>query len=362
MPTTDYTNGYNLAKVTTALLGRLGWKQPTQTEFAIIDAPNLASTSGRYFNDGSFHPLVTIPNIKATCDDENISDVNFNAQLVTMQKSIIMQALTAVFNRPELIEQTLLFERGLTNDQQIANGGNFVGIRFKLAPTNIAMQILSLSLYFNAAKTFNLYLFHDTKKAQLQTIPVTTVADDAVIVELDNLFLNNLIGPYKSGFFYLGYFQNDIVPAIAYYEQKARYARANGFDYDFFQAPGSAGVFDHVNVGITSQNYGMNAEIKTFHDHTASIIRNAHLFDDVVGLQMAYHVVKQVIYAVRSNRSERILKDALDKYGIIYEIEGAAPVPDVPKSTGLKQRIDQALKSLNQSFFPAVEPQSVSLC
>jgi len=62
----EFTNGYNPDVVLPVLLKRIGWKQPTIAEYAVVDTNNQIYKSGRYYNDGSFHPLVTIQNIKNT--------------------------------------------------------------------------------------------------------------------------------------------------------------------------------------------------------------------------------------------------------------------------------------------------------
>src|SRR5207237_337633 len=106
----SYTNGYNLQKVIAALFARLGWKQPEKAGSPAIDVVNAQSNSGRYFNDGSFHALVTIENIKACMEEAGATDLNLNSYLNTLQQSIILRALNAVFDGPERIEEVKLFE------------------------------------------------------------------------------------------------------------------------------------------------------------------------------------------------------------------------------------------------------------
>lgn len=359
----QYTNGFSADKVMNALVGRLGWKQPdysTNGTAPALNASNLESRSSRYFNDGSFHPLVTIDNIKETIEQPDIADDAFNNLIQDLQKSIIMQSLTAVFNKPELIDNTMLFERSLNNDQLITLGDQFVGIRFKLAPGNIAAQINSISLYFNEAVSFNLYLYHDTKKDPLWSQLVTASANDyTIITPTDELILNNK-DTFKSGYFYLGYFTDELGSAKPYYEQYCR-SKTLAFGFDFMQAEKTGADFNRKSIPLTGYNFGLNAEIITFKDHTDKIIRNAHLFDNIQGLQMAYHTAKQMLFCTRSNRNERILKEAYDKLGLQYELEGSVPVPEVPKSTGLQKRIDQELMRLTETFFPKAKAQTVSL-
>lgn len=351
---TDYTNGYHYDKVMSVMLGRLGWSDTT------LSPANQMTKSGRYFDGNSFHPLVSIKNLKATIETVNISTGELDTFLQRLQRESIMTCLSGVFNKPELIEQKLLFDRGVNNDQDISNAGNFVGVRIKLAPgKDIAAEITSLALYFNEAKTFTLYLYHDTKKQPIWTQEVTTVANDQTIITLTTaIYLNIRINSYKSGYFYFGYYQDDLGTAKAIDEQSCS-VTGNCFAADFFQSKKTGDDFDRKKISLTSYTFGINFEISVFRDHTDSIIRNAHLFDDAIGNQMAYMCLKQMLYAIRSNTEERQVKEMLDKYGgsLIYEVEGAAAIPDVPKTTGLKQKIDQALKSLHKSFFP--EPKAM---
>lgn len=359
-----YTNGFHLAKVMSAMTGRLGWKQPTQSPYAIVDTGNQASASGRYFNDGSFHPIVTIKNIKDTCEDPAISNSDFNALLTQMQKSAIMQCLSAVFDKAELIEQKTLFDRCLNYDLLIPNGSNFVGIRFRVPDPRFTVQINSLGLYFNEAATFTLYLYHDSKKDPIWQQSVTTVADDqTIITPTTELLLNTAINDYKTGSFYLGYYQDDLAGAQAIDEQVHEFADTKCFGFDYFQSVKTGTDFNRKQISITAYTYGINAEVSCFRDHTVAIIRNAPLFDEAVGLQMAYMVCKQVIYAAsRSNLNERALKEQMDKFGLQYELDGSVPISDVPVSSGLQKRINNILARVRQSFFPRYKSQVVDLC
>lgn len=355
-----YTNGFNTDKVIDALVGRLGWKQPTKQGSPVLNSTNTQSNSGRYFNDGSFHPLATIENLKATIEDSEIADDSFNNYIEDLQNSIVMQCLTAVFNKPELIEQTRLFERSMNNDQLISNNGKFVGVRFKLSKENVALQVNSIAFYFNEAVTFTLRLYHETKKEPVWSQEVTTIANDQTIIIPETELILSSNDFYKSGYFYLGYYQDDLGTAKAWYEQYEK-EESYAFEYGFFGCEPEGDSFNKTNVSTGSYNFGLNAEVTTFRDHTEKIIRNAHLFDNAQGLQMAYHICKQILYAIRSNVNERILKEQVEKFGLMYELDGKVPLSDVPKSTGLQDKINQELNRINKTFFSEPKAQTVNL-
>jgi hypothetical protein len=356
----QFTNGFNGSIVTDALKGRLAWRQPTKEGSPVLNSENTTSASGRYFNDGSFHPLVTVENLKATIEDPALADDGFNNMLSDLRKSVISQALTAVFNEPEVIDQGTLFDRSTNNDQLISNSSRFVGIRFKLAPGSIALQIKSISLYFNQAKDFNLYLYHDAKKEAIWSEQVSSVADDqTLVIPTTELILAQSSSLYKSGYFYLGYYQDDLDTAQAYKELFTRSSKC-AVGWDFFTAAKQGDDFNRREVSLTGETYGLNAEIITFHDHTSAILRSVSLFDNLIGLQMAYYVGKQILYSVRSNGSERILKEQLSALGLQYDMEGRVPISDTHKTLGLAEKITEEVKRLRQSFNPSHKSQIVS--
>ena len=187
----NYTNGFDVDKVISALFSRLGWM--AQSGSPVLDDTNSLSKSGRFFNDGSFHTLVSLNTVKSIMEQSNASDADFNSYITTTQRAIILRCLNGVFSDQEYISQSLLYDRiGYSNnDQPLPNLGKFVGIQIKLPSViNLATQIDSLSLYFDSVATFNIYIFNDTIAAPIFTIPVTTVANAQTIFPLDSIILN----------------------------------------------------------------------------------------------------------------------------------------------------------------------------
>lgn len=348
----EFTNGYNPDVVLPVLLKRIGWKQPTIAEHAVVDTNNQISKSGRYYNDGSFHPLVTIPNIKNTIEDSGISDVDFNVELEQIAKSAIISCLSTVFNKSELIEQSLLFESRYSNTlTERPNAGKFVGFRIKVAPGHV-LQINKLSLLFNGVGNLNISLYHERKSAALWSTEVILSEGEPEIVTPDEpLFISNVSDTFLGGYFFLGYFQDELqdIKAIEDNEVKSCLKCAR---IEPIESIVTDGNFNRQQFGITGSSYGLNLDISVFKDYTDSIIKGAHLFDNAIGLQVAYNVSKNVLFAIRSNVNERILKDQMDKFGLAYELDGKVPISDVPKTFGLQDKINTELKKVRASFCP----------
>lgn len=360
----NYTNGFDATRVLSALFGRVGWKQPLKTGSPVVNSTNLLSKGGRFFNDGSFHKIVTIDNVKATMEESNASDSNLNAELESLQRAAIMRCLNSVFREPEYIQQVLLLDRLGENDTPIDNTGLFVGYEINVAPTmDNAVQIDSATLLFDQDVTFNLYLFKDGKKSPLSVIEVTATAYESTVVGFSDLVLNYIGSQTKGGRFYFGYFQSDLGSARAIKEEGCLANKTICFCAEPMQAVQTVGEYDfnRNQRSYTWQTYGLNLEMSVFKDHTQMIVKKANLFDEVIGMTVASMVIEQVIYTSRSNSSERILNDVLAKAGIQMDLNGAAPVADSPKIKGLNTRIEEELKRLRCSFYPEAKTVTLNL-
>ncbi len=360
----SYTNGFDFTRVISAMFGRVGWKQPLKTGSPVINSTNLMSKGGRYFNDGSFHAIVTVDNVKATMEEASATDNNLNAHLEAVQRAAIMRCLNSVFREPEYHQQVLVFDRYDSNDQPVNNTDQFVGYEINLAPAmNKGIQIDSATLLFDQDVTFNLYLFKDGKKSPLAVIEVSAVAYETTVVNFSDLVLKYIGSATKGSCYYFGYFQSDLGSVKAIREEgclnyktvcfnaRPMITRQNTGEYDF----------DRLTRSYTNEPYGINLEMSVFEDHTQMIVKKAGLFDEAIGLTASYMIIEQIIYTCRSNANERVLKDELAKVGIQMDLNGAAPVSDSPKIKGLNIRIEEELKRLRNSFYPRAKSLTVNI-
>lgn len=336
--------------VKTALLTRVGWKQPTTSGYDVLTGDNLVSLSGLYFSD--FHKALTIKNIKDTQEDESISDVDFNTYLLDCQKSAIVRVLNGVFNKDSIIDQFQFYSRwDGRNFETREKESKFVGFRINLVDDyGYALRINSLSLLFDSAVTFNIYCYHSAK-GLIYTKSVTTVANTETIVNLTDLILSISELTYKQGEFYIGYFEDDLSTAKAIEYTSPDYEEAHIFHYSGVEIePTGATSFDKETTVYTFDNYGINLEVTEVKDYTSVICRNANLFDEAVGLQMAVDLIEQIISSTRSNGTERITKDQLAS--LYNDLNLDMPTDERPYSAGLKNRLKRELQRLNRNFFP----------
>lgn len=353
---------YRRAEVIQALFGRVGFRQPTQADYAgIVDETNLESRSGRYF-DG-FHATVTIPNIhEAANNDALINATDFNIYLANLQQECIVSVLDGVFNKPEIIEQRLEFDRCDEKPVLITNTGRFVGRQIKVASDpGKSIRINAITLFFNGIGTFNVYLFNGAKKAPLKTVSVTTEADSQVIVRPQDWMLNYMDSINKSGLFYIGYFQDDLADVQAYDEQPYRWSCGKCYGSSCIEADRVTGQADFIryNPYIGTRTYGLNIEYSTLVDFTEVILQNPQAFDKAIGLQMAAKVVESVMHTTRSNMTQRIGEAGMQR--LYNDLNLQMTTPEMPYSTGLKNQLERELKRLHNQFFPKAKAISTTI-
>lgn len=108
------------------LIERIGWKQIPSSFSIIVDAENLTTDSGRYFN-ASEHPFVTLPNIYDTIDEIEADAAIFNGRLKDMRDQVILLVLSDVFDVIDIQDDVLtnretLFDNAISKRMAIVVG------------------------------------------------------------------------------------------------------------------------------------------------------------------------------------------------------------------------------------------------
>jgi hypothetical protein len=350
---TDYSNGFDMNLVLPAMRRRLGWRQPTLAGSPVLSADNLNSASQRFFGQ-SFHAMCTINTLKANQEDNALSDDDFNTFLLNLQDDMIMRGLNEVFRELELIEQVLLYTRFGYNDIPVLNSGFFVGYVINIAnDKSISTKINSATLYFTEDVSFNLYLYEDGVKSPILSIPVTASAWERTRVDFDGADTPELVLKFVRGRrYYFGYFQNDLGAAQGIREQIDEWAYTLCFEAYPLSAPATEDGFgfNHNYRQFPFLPGGINLEMISFKDHTEKIIRNANLFDEMQGLQMAAFALELINNSVRTDATQRITEQKSQR--TFMELNQAYATKEVPITPGLKSRIDREIKRLRDTFFP----------
>ncbi len=302
-----YTNGYEIGRTMGALRGRMGF------------LGQIPSTrSGRWFD--SFHSVVNAQNIHATMPEGDLI-----THLKNLEQSAITTVLSNVFRECVVLDQGELFI-GNNEQARIVSGTNFAGIELYIVPKH-TVQVNAVSLRFAATGTVVLQLFKEGRKTAIWSQSVSVI-DDTITVPIESLYLT-------SGRYWLGYDQSTSPDGVA--------TDSTWCKTTVFAAIPVTVIGDRFDQAQYTDDSAINLNVTAFRDYTADIIARPGLFDEAIGLQVAYNVLEGVIYTTRSNGRERLLADAADKVGLQMDLNGYAPVSDLSKVEGLAQRIRKEL-------------------
>ena len=152
---------FNPATISSRLTGIVGWRQPVNPDFAILDSTNLTSRSGYYVDD---HPMASVETLKDTQDYVSISDADFNTFVTNLQTASIINVANAVFNEIVYIDRQVLYTGAQNKINTIDLPDGFVGYEIKLAPDkDLAFEITRTLLNFDGTGDIELLLFNSNK-------------------------------------------------------------------------------------------------------------------------------------------------------------------------------------------------------
>lgn len=355
----------NVTTITGGLYQRLGWREPTKTGYTgILDAANKTSNSGLYFQ--SYHPFVTIENIKSCQPDKDISSVNFNAYLLNLQKDVILKIINSVFKgQDDMLEESILYDRENVVTKTITNGTDFVGYEITLAKLpDIVAKINTLIGEFDGVATFNIYLYHSSKQDALKTQEIVTVASEAKLQNPSSEWaLYYDTSTYKGGKFYIGYYQSDLGSIKALNRNWNNASVKNRMNHlgllPIKVTPNGVSLFDINAIQYTGDTYGLNFDISVHKDFTQTIIDNKQLFDDAIGLSMAVEILKLIYSSGRSNLAERATKEFVaTAYNELY---GSPDIEEIPKSKGIMKELYIEIQRVKKALFKKDKIKTVTL-
>lgn len=336
------------------LYGVVGFRQPFDPTYAILDADNQISRSGYYVNDNAF---VKIPQIKQSQDYIDISDADFNEYLKRIQFASISNVCNQVFNRFSYLDRNLLFTNPNNRVNQSVLQDGFVGYRIEVSKDqNIAFEIKRVLLDFDTLGNFKLMLFNTAQSTPIQEQDIS-VTSKTQQVEL-NWVVNNSGDTYK-GDYYLGYIKTATTP-IPYergYESSDVLTCFKHLYIEEVQVKGHATetLFDLTKEEGLSHDIGVNPDIVVYEDFTDLIMQNERMFARAIQLDMSIAILREYLNSLRSNADQR--RGEAQASRILIEIEGQSGV-GVLTVTGLRplligeiNQISQEIDKLKEGYF-----------
>lgn len=336
----------NIAKIQSSLIGLIGFKQPFNPDYAIVDAANLLSKSGYFVTD---NPYAKIEYIKDNQDYVQISDANFNLVLNQLKQSAISNVCNQVFSEYDFLDRNLLFKNATRKVDTNVLPVGFVGYRIEVGSTkNIAFKLNRVLLDFEGTGTIKLLLWNTSKLEILQEKEIVITTDHQEVV-LDWV-LDNSSDTYK-GDYYIGYNTTGltVTPFKRDYENGNVMSSFKYLCIEQISVPNhnTETLFDVSTYDGLSEDTGLNFDISVFDDYTDFVINNAYLFARAIQIDCQIQCIQLYLSSLRSNLNQAISAQLYEK--IMIELEGTTS-ESLIKVTGLKNQLIGEISSIRKEI------------
>jgi hypothetical protein len=339
---------FNVSKIQDSLSGLVGFTQPFNPEYAIVNAENLASESGYFVNS---NPFAKIEYIKDCQDYAEISDTNFNVVLSDIIKNSAMNVVNQVFSKPSYIDRQLLYKYALNKTETDTLPNGFVGYRLEIDDTkSVAFKISRILLDFDGAGDIELMLFNSSKKEPLFTETVTISSDHQEVV-LD-WELNDTNTIYK-GEYYVGYIKSastTVQPFKRDFENAEIMSYVTHLDIERISVPNHSTnvLFDLNKTASLDAETGLNLDITVYDDFTDLVIQNRFLFARAIHISAVINCLQIYMSSLRSNRNERQAEQLYNK--VLLEVEGTKSGDNIISVKGLRPQLLSEISEIKKEI------------
>lgn len=328
---------FDKTAIESALFGLVGWNQPFDTQYAILEPDLLVSRSGYKVDE---NPYSQVQNFRETISPRDISDADFNELLRINMRSAVADVCNAVFDEPAYIDRQVLYRFPINKVETDDLPAGFVGHKIQVDSTkNLAFEIKRVLFDFDVTAgtdTIRLLLWSSEKKAPIFTQDIL-IDSDRVETQL-NWVLNNTGGIYK-GEFYLGYLTQGLVN-IKPYKREYNGSNIESCITSMYVQPvkvdghtSDTELFDLEDTDGISEAIGINPDITVYDDFTDLITQNERLFARAIQISSQIKIISNYAASLRSNKDQRMSKDMHIK--IMAQLEGTQG-DDIIKITGLR--------------------------
>lgn len=344
----------NPTTLSSKLTGLVGFRQPYNPKYQVLDTANQLSRSGYYVTD---NPFVKIESIKDSQDFSDITEEQFNTFLRNKLSASIVNVANSVFNENDYIDRQMIYvnalnkfdQSGNANTQDLPSGFSCYWIQVS-KDKDIAFKIKRVMLEFDGTGDVTLYLYNT---ADLKTpLFSKTVTVTAPLMEVDLDWICNNTGVGYKGDYYLGYFSDAMTlkpfkreyrGAISMSEIKnLTYIRSN---FPFFTKVSDP--FDLMKFSTYIPYNGINPDITVYEDYTDLIIQNEKLFARAIQIDCQISLLSESMASLRSNRNERVASGYTAQ--VMAQIEGETGEGNV-KVKGLRPQFAGTIASIKKEI------------
>lgn len=335
-----------ISKIQNALVGLVGFKQPYNPDYAIVDANNLLSDSGYFVTDNQF---AKIEYIKDNQDYYKISNTQFNELLRNIKISGISNVCNRVFSEFDFLDRNVLFKNSSNKIETETLPSGFVGYKIEVGnEKDIAFKINRVLLDFEGQGNIKLLLWNTAKKEVLYSQEIT-ISSDHQVFEL-NWVLDNSETTYK-GDYYIGYNTSGLT--VSPFKRELNSANLKSkFKYLCIEKISVLGhntetLFDLRNTNGLSEDTGLNLDITVYNDYTDFVINNKMLFAKAIQLDCIIQCIQIYMASLRSNANQSNSNQMYEK--IMIDLEGTSS-GSLIKVNGLRNQLIGEITTIKEEI------------
>ena len=331
--------------------------------------------------DKYYKSIKDVPvNTEITNDEFWIETNLFSEWLEDKTKASIIKLINKFINMKladkaskSLIENKTLFDGTGRLTNLATNRNRFVGFEVDTVRSKgVTVKINKIGLQFTRPGKYKVYILHSSCDTPVYSFEFEKLKSNSIewFKPKEDILL-----PYESqeidagGSWYIGYLQSDLPensqainrdrdwstqPCKGCSRQEflawqawSKYIEVHPFYVDENQLLGEDEqmYFDPEIMNFTyDANYGINLDVSVYCDLTDFIIKQKHLFQDVIAKQVAVDFLREFAYNPNVRTNRRSINAS--RTDILYELDGDS---SSMKHSGLNYELDLALKALNFS-------------
>ncbi len=304
---------YDKLKIEDKFSGLVGFRQPDDPNFFVLNPANLQSDSGLFVNDNPFAKLELLKN---TQNYDSIDEIQFNTKLTRVMNNSINAVVSSVFSgigSQDYLDRSRQFKYPMNriNLESIPDGFVYEKIRV-YEKENIAVNISNVLLDFDGTGDIELRLYSTSQVLPVFT-KIVTIDSKHQEVEL-NWRLDNTDG-IIGGEFYFGYDNTglSVTPFKRDYERSNIRSSYSCLYTNSGIIKGYTGtdLWDLSSFDNISQSTGLNLDITIENDFTDLAINNKSLFAEAIDMECQIQFLNEYVASTRSNKDQRLAQQMM---------------------------------------------------
>jgi hypothetical protein len=358
---------FNITTIKQQLANLVGFR--LETGYSLPSTLTATSTS-LVVND--HHPLLSLT-VLDNVRPENMTLADF---LTNIRNAAISKTINDLVTKKALdktnktiLSELQIFDSTASYKNLESKTGRFVG--WVIRPYKfeyLKHKIAKIGLQLLEADTFNIYVYHSSKTAPLQTIPINYTTPRSVQwIELQApLLLSYTEQDTSGGYYYIGYYEDDLAASNnAIYKEHFLDRRpcggCNPFNYSwytqwssYFKIQTAYVNSDKLNNDLSNfevrdlqfqnnRNYGLNFKMTSYCDITDFIVEYKDLITYALLDRLAIDLLR---YIEMSPTRNNVVSDIMSKESYIA-INGNVSENGMIKVKGLMHDYDEKLAALN---------------